>query len=161
MVRPHQEIVYNGTLSAKRLSRDLAQMKKVPLKLGIMSTISPDEIVELIAALRTRYDGLELKLCDTNARELRDRLLSGELEVAIYTLPGEQVDDQLHAVPLFRELCENLTGQEVYAAGQKPEGEINEVIGYLFPSPSWPTPALKNSFVTRIGDIYCGVGYYK
>jgi hypothetical protein len=52
-------------------------------------------------------------------------------------------------------------GQEVYTAGQKPEGEITEVIGYLFPSPSWQTPILKNSFVTRIGDIYCGVGYYK
>jgi len=22
-------------------------------------------------------------------------------------------------------------------------------------------PALKNSFITRVGDIYCGVGYYK
>jgi hypothetical protein len=52
-------------------------------------------------------------------------------------------------------------GQEVYAAGQKPDGEITEVTGYLFPSPSSPTPVLKNSFVTRIGDIYCGVGYYK
>jgi LysR family transcriptional regulator, hydrogen peroxide-inducible genes activator len=102
MVRPHLETVYNGALSAKRLSRDLTQMKKVPLKLGIMSIISPDEIVELIAALRTRYDGLELKLCDADSRELRRRLLSGELEVGIYALPGE-ADGQLHAVPLFRE----------------------------------------------------------
>jgi LysR family transcriptional regulator, hydrogen peroxide-inducible genes activator len=30
MVRPHLEIVYNGALSAKRLSHDLAQMRKVP-----------------------------------------------------------------------------------------------------------------------------------
>jgi hypothetical protein len=52
-------------------------------------------------------------------------------------------------------------GQAVYDAGQKPDGEITEVIGYLFPSPSSPKPVLKNSFVTRIGDILCGVGYYK
>jgi hypothetical protein len=51
-------------------------------------------------------------------------------------------------------------GQAVYAAGQKPDREITEVIGYLFPSPSSPKPVLKNSFVTRIGDIFCGVGYY-
>jgi hypothetical protein len=51
-------------------------------------------------------------------------------------------------------------GQEAYAAGQKPDGEITEVIGYLFPSPSNPKPVLKDSFVTRIGDIFCGVGYY-
>jgi hypothetical protein len=42
----------------------------VPLKLGIMSTISPDEIVDLIGALKVRHDGLELRLCDANAKDL-------------------------------------------------------------------------------------------
>jgi hypothetical protein len=52
-------------------------------------------------------------------------------------------------------------GQELFAAGQKPEGQISEV-GYLFPKPgSDKTPVAKVSFVTRVGDIYCGVGYYK
>jgi hypothetical protein len=52
-------------------------------------------------------------------------------------------------------------GQELFAAGQKPEGQISEV-GYLFPKPgSDKTPVPKVSFVTRVGDIYCGVGYYK
>ena len=27
--------------------------------------------------------------------------------------------------------------------------------------PGDPKPALKNSFVTKVGDLYCGVGYYK
>jgi hypothetical protein len=31
-----------------------------------MSTISPIEIVDLIAALQTRYEGLELRLCDAS-----------------------------------------------------------------------------------------------
>ena len=52
-------------------------------------------------------------------------------------------------------------GQELFAAGQKPEGQIGEV-GYLFPKPGLDkTPVPKVSFVTRVGDIYCGVGYYK
>ena len=52
-------------------------------------------------------------------------------------------------------------GQELFAAGQKPEGQISEV-GYLFPKPGPDkTPVPKVSFVTRVGDIYCGVGYYK
>lgn len=46
-------------------------------------------------------------------------------------------------------------------AGQKPEGQVTEVTGYLFPRPSDPKPVPKNSFVTKVGDIYCGVGYYK
>jgi hypothetical protein len=51
-------------------------------------------------------------------------------------------------------------GLELYAAGQKPEDQISEV-SYLQARPSNPTLAPKVSIVTRIGDIYCGVGYYK
>jgi signal transduction histidine kinase len=51
-------------------------------------------------------------------------------------------------------------GQEIYAAGQKPEGEITEV-DYLFVKPTDPKPVPKVSFVERVGDTACGVGYYK
>jgi LysR family transcriptional regulator, hydrogen peroxide-inducible genes activator len=103
MVRPHLETVYEAAIKAKRLSQDLSQLKRVPLKLGIMSTISPDEIVDLIAALKMRHDGLELRLCDANAKELRERLLAGDLEVVIYALPGEEVDERAYVMPLFQE----------------------------------------------------------
>ena len=103
MVRPHLEMVYRAGVKAKQLSQEVSQLKRVPLKLGIMSTISPSEIVDLIAALKTRHKGLELHLCDASARELRDRLLAGDLEVVIYALPGEEPDDRTHVMPLFRE----------------------------------------------------------
>ena len=52
-------------------------------------------------------------------------------------------------------------GMELYAAGQKPEGQITEV-SYMFAKPgSDSTPVPKVSFVTRVGDLGCGVGYYK
>jgi hypothetical protein len=52
-------------------------------------------------------------------------------------------------------------GPELYAAAQKPDGQITEV-SYMFPRPGTDkTPAQKVSFVTKIGDIGCGVGYYK
>ena len=52
-------------------------------------------------------------------------------------------------------------GQEFWDAYQKPEGEITEV-SYMFvrPGPD-KTPVPKVSFVTRVGDLCCGVGYYK
>jgi len=51
-------------------------------------------------------------------------------------------------------------GQELFEAGQKPEGTISEV-SYMFPRPGETEPVQKISFVTKVGDIYCGVGYYK
>jgi LysR family hydrogen peroxide-inducible transcriptional activator len=53
--------------------------------------------------LQTKHDGLELRLCDADARELRTRLLEGDLEVAIYALPGEEIDERTHMLPLFDE----------------------------------------------------------
>jgi len=41
-----------------------------------------------------------------------------------------------------------------------PEGQITEISGYLFARPTDPKPVPKNSFVTRVGDLGCGVGYY-
>jgi hypothetical protein len=54
-----------------------------------------------------------------------------------------------------------LFGPELYAAAQKPEGQITEV-SYMWPrAGSDKTPVLKVSFVTKVGDLGCGVGYYK
>jgi hypothetical protein len=56
----------------------------------------------------------------------------------------------------------NSYGQAIYAAAQKPEGEITEVPSYMFPKPGTLSPAFeKVSFVTKVGDLGCGVGYYK
>jgi hypothetical protein len=52
-------------------------------------------------------------------------------------------------------------GREQYAAAQKPEGQITEV-SYMFAKPgSDPKPLPKVAFITRVGDLGCGVGYYK
>jgi hypothetical protein len=55
----------------------------------------------------------------------------------------------------------NVYGPALYAAAQKPEGQITEV-SYMFPLPGTTTPPVaKVSFVTKVGDLGCGVGYYK
>jgi hypothetical protein len=52
-------------------------------------------------------------------------------------------------------------GEELYAAAQKPEGQIAEV-SYMAPKPGTTAPVFaKVSFVARVGDLVCGVGYYK
>jgi hypothetical protein len=51
---------------------------------------------------------------------------------------------------------------DIYAAGQKPEGQMTEV-SYIFPKPGTTAPAFSMvSFVTRVNnEIACGVRYYK
>ena len=49
-------------------------------------------------------------------------------------------------------------GDELYKSAA--EGKVNEV-SYIFPKPGQTEPSGKVSFVTKVGDLGCGVGYYK
>lgn len=50
-------------------------------------------------------------------------------------------------------------GDDILRAGNT-EGTVNEV-SYSFPRPGGGDPAPKVTYVTKIGDQICGVGYYK
>ena len=49
-------------------------------------------------------------------------------------------------------------GAEMYQVAQ--EGKISEV-SYMWPRPGQTEPVQKVSFVTKVGDQVCAVGYYK
>jgi hypothetical protein len=49
-------------------------------------------------------------------------------------------------------------GEEIYAKAK--EGQISEV-SYMWPRPDGTEPVQKVSFVTKVGDQVCAVGYYK
>jgi signal transduction histidine kinase len=49
-------------------------------------------------------------------------------------------------------------GEDLYKGAQ--DGAVAEV-PYMFPRPGQTEPAAKISFVTKAGDLGCGVGYYK
>jgi signal transduction histidine kinase len=49
-------------------------------------------------------------------------------------------------------------GAEMYKVAK--EGKISEV-GYMWPRPGSDEPVQKVSFVTKVGDQVCAVGYYK
>ncbi len=49
-------------------------------------------------------------------------------------------------------------GQRLFDAAQ---GANPATVDYLFPKPGTTEPVPKESFVSRVGDLGCGVGYYK
>ena len=63
-------------------------------------------------------------------------------------------------IRVLKDATGKMYGPELYD-GAEPEGQITEV-SYMFPRPgSDKTPVPKVSFVTTVGDLGCGVGYYK
>jgi len=103
IVKPYLEEVNSKSQEAKRQALDFVKIRKAVLRLGVMCTIQPDQLIELVGGLQSRHPGIELEIVDASAAILEDRLLNGDLEVAIYCVPGQEPDDRLHYMPLFRE----------------------------------------------------------
>ncbi len=83
--------------------------------------------------------------------------LSDGIEVANVNQPqkvGQNVKDS-------KDVAGKAYGLELYAAAQKPAGEISEV-SYMFLRPgSSQEPSPKTAFVTRAAELGCAVGYYQ
>jgi DNA-binding transcriptional LysR family regulator len=100
---PHLEHLLQEAVDAKRKARAFLDLKEATLKVGIMCTIAPSQFVELITGFRAKYPNVVLQIIDANARQLQTALLAGDLEAAIYCLPGEPEHERTHVMPLFRE----------------------------------------------------------
>lgn len=103
MVKPYLQQVYGQAQQAKRHAVDFVKLKRTVLKLGIMCTIAPTHVIDMLSAVQARHDGIEIELVDAGGHVLQERLISGDLEVAIYCLPAETQEERLHYLPLFRE----------------------------------------------------------
>jgi DNA-binding transcriptional LysR family regulator len=101
-MRPYLEHLWGEITAAKSVARELTRLEDAPLGLGLMCTIGPAKLVELIRGFHARHPGVALRLKDGRAQELEALLVEGELEVALIAQPGE-LDPRLHGLPLFAE----------------------------------------------------------
>jgi DNA-binding transcriptional LysR family regulator len=102
VMRPYFEQVFAQTQAAKDAARTFANLDDMSLKVGLMCTIGPAMLCGFITAFRERYPGIELQFFDAPGSRLSEKLLNGDIEVAIFGLP-EGLDERLHALPLFQE----------------------------------------------------------
>jgi len=75
---------------------------KVPIRLGVMSTIGHGRISRFLAAFQAEFSGVELSVTEAGLRELEDQLNDGELDVAILN-PLDGLDDRFNASDLYSE----------------------------------------------------------
>jgi LysR family hydrogen peroxide-inducible transcriptional activator len=102
-LQPYLEQIYHRAEQAKREAQEFIRLQKTPLRLGLMCTIAPTLLLDLVAAVRMRHPGIELQIIDEAAPALQERLIAGSLDVAVYALPSLADDGRLHRMPLYRE----------------------------------------------------------
>lgn len=101
-MRPFLEQIFENMQAAKTRARDMLQLKRASLEVGLMCTIGPTKLVDLIGGFRRRYPDVELRLRDGKGQTLQDALVAGELDIAVLGLP-EGLDERLNPIPLFSE----------------------------------------------------------
>lgn len=113
-----------------------------------------------------------LKVNKTEVLEIIAKSESGFMEGDIYPSCFDAGDGKIHRFPnpnakttsgigvrTIRDAAGKNYGKEIFGASQKPEGRITEV-HYVFSRPGDAKPSTKISFVTRVGDLGCGIDYY-
>jgi DNA-binding transcriptional LysR family regulator len=103
IVKPHLDQVFEQASLANLQARNFQDLQKIHLKLGIMCTVAPADLIPLISGIRTRHPGISLDVFDAEAERLDRQLKDGQLDIAIACRPENQRDPQLHFLPLFRE----------------------------------------------------------
>lgn len=118
MMRPFMHQIWQQTTEAKRQAESYGKSDRCVLQLGLMCTIAPAALLELVRAMRLNHPAIELQITDATSAILSDKLTTGELEVAIYAQP-EAFADRLHQVPLYREPFVIAVARDSPLAGQQ------------------------------------------
>src|SRR5437763_715040 len=102
-VKPFLEQAYGHVEGARRQAEDFVRLQAGSLRLGLMCTLAPAHLAELVAAMRARHPDVALQVTEASADVLQQKLIAGDLDVAIYALATIASDERLNHLPLHRE----------------------------------------------------------
>lgn len=103
MMRPYFQQICEQMEAAHNVATGYVTLSDVTLRIGLMSTIGPRNLVDFLVDFQRRYKGLTIEIIDGSTYELEEQMQRGELDVAIYSQPNGAYPDTLHAIPLFSE----------------------------------------------------------
>ncbi len=103
LVQPYFDDVHRGTETARRKAREFTESTVMPMRLGLMCTIAPTQLLDFIHAVQVNHPMVRLQIVDEPAAKLQESLLAGDLDVAIYAMPAVPPDPRLHYMSLYRE----------------------------------------------------------
>ena len=116
-----------------------------------------------VAALKTEFKATALsEFNDKNNKQYHDR----DLYVFCLNMSDGKITASANQALMGTDIRtikakDDSFGQRIYDAMKGTPEEGVATVDYNFPKPGTTEPLPKQSFVTRVGDQGCGVGYYK
>jgi DNA-binding transcriptional LysR family regulator len=102
MMLPYLETVEQSARAARERARSLKKLEQAHLSIGAMCTIGPQLVAGLMLRFQAAHPEVEMKIIDGGGPEMIEKLLKGDLEVAVVGVP-EELPENLHQLPIFDE----------------------------------------------------------
>ena len=99
---PHLQHIVDEAAATQILAQNFRLLEKVPLRLGVLSTIGHVRLARFLAQFEKSNEGLELSVSEESAPELKDKLSEGEIDVAFMTVT-EDLENEFRTRELYSE----------------------------------------------------------
>lgn len=99
---PHFQHITEEAAATRALAENFRLLNKVPIRLGVMSTVGPVRLSRFLAKFQREFPGVEVAVSEASAAELRARLESVDLDLAVMNAMGG-LRDGLNILDLYNE----------------------------------------------------------
>ncbi|WP_203072512.1 LysR family transcriptional regulator [Falsiroseomonas ponticola] len=101
-LRPFVGQMLDQAEAAKQAATEFRLLRQAPLSIGVMNTIGPTRLANLLARFKRDHPGVELSVAEGGLAELLGRLEAGHLDMAVLHAP-RGYPSAVRDVPLYRE----------------------------------------------------------
>ena len=92
-ILPHLQQISQEAEATRALADNFRLLNKVPVRLGIMSTVGPVRLARMLAKFHKDFPGVDVAVSEAAAPELGNRLENGELDLAVMNTMGGLRED--------------------------------------------------------------------
>jgi DNA-binding transcriptional LysR family regulator len=99
---PHLQHIADEADTARVIAQNFRLLEKVPIRLGVMSTIGHLRFARFLARFESVHKGIELAVHEGSVTDLTRRLSDGDIDIAIMTRT-DPLAESLRTQPLYAE----------------------------------------------------------
>ena len=99
---PHLQHIVSEAEATQMLAQNFRLLEKVPVRLGVLSTIGHVRLARFLAQVEKNHSGLELSVGEGSSASLQDQLSNGDIDCAVMTVTPD-LEEQFRTHPLYGE----------------------------------------------------------
>ena len=99
---PHLQNILDEAQVARTLANDFRLLNKVPVRIGLLSTIGHTRLSRFLAKIQNEFEGIEVAVSEASVADLKSVLDEGEIDIAIMNAM-DNLGDAFHVHDLYEE----------------------------------------------------------